>query len=592
MSAARGSVLLIDDEGRLSSRGEAALTPAGYAVVTVGHAAAISVAQRRPDIIVITPSVEQPDVAGLIEELRSDPLVADIPILQWSPGPVGPDEAVASLESGATSVIAEPTTDRLVVATVESMLEFRDRQRELEVALSVSGSGTFEWAIPTGEVRWSQSLERVHGLEPGHFGGTFEDFLSYVHPDELQRVGAIISDTLESGERYSIVYQGRRDDGGPLWIEGHGRVFRDLDGVATKLVGVALDVTTREQTVVRIEQLRTLAADLNADDTTDEIMATVNKALADHAYKAELHDAGPVIAQPAPGAIRRRTAQFVFDLVPPSSSISEATAPRSTVDQVSTIADLAVSALRRGWRFDIERETASTLQRALLPARLPAVDGWAIDALYEPTSDEDRLGGDFYDVILRGDHLVAMIGDVSGHGLAATAQMSAMRNLLRTLAIQHGGDPAAMLVGAAQLVEEVLPGDAVFVTAAVVTIGVADGHLRYASAGHPPPIVRTDGGADLLVDREALGAPLGMRVEARAPLRSHERQVGAGDTVILYTDGMVERRGEALDTSLRRFASQIAGADAAPSPGILLALSDDDALNPDDRAVLCLHRRG
>lgn len=585
-----GTALVIEDDGFLRARSAAALGSAGYTVVDASSKDAIKVARRRPDIVVLGLSVDDPAATTVIDALAGHPLTADIPILQWSPRPIVPEDAVASLKAGATMIIGEPTSDELLVATVASMLHSRDRQRELEVALSVSGSGIFEWAIPTGEVRWSESLERVHGLDPGDFGGSFEDFVSYVHPDDVDLVSSIINEAVASGEGYSVLYRGLRQHGEPLWIEGRGRIFRDLDGHATKLVGVALDVTNRELNHERIDQLRTLASDLNADETTSDVMATVSKALSIFGYTAEVRHAGRVKDEPGLGAMRHTDDYFVFDIIPPELWSAGSTPSPDAADQVSTIGALAVSALRRGWRFDIERETAAIFQRALLPASLPEVEGWKIDAIYEPTSGVDRLGGDFYDVVRCGSQLIGFIGDVSGHGLVATSQMSSTRNLLRTLAVQGDGDPVALLSHAANLIKDLLSEDAPFITTAVVTIDIASGLLKYASAGHPPAIIRTSRGVEVLDNASGLMPPLGTGLKTGSAA-AFARTLEPGETLVLYTDGVVERRGESIAASIERFADRIGSTSGQDlSARDVLNLADDDELNTDDRAILCLHR--
>ncbi|NNE94595.1 MAG: SpoIIE family protein phosphatase [Acidimicrobiales bacterium] len=588
----RGTVLVAEIQDHRRGRAIGALETAGYVAVAAATAdAADVVARRRPDAIVLGNELGDGDPIDLIRALRSDPLTADIPILHWTNRSSDPEQIVRTLQAGASMHLGEPITDEALTVGVSALLQFRDRQRELEVALSVRGSGIFDWAIPTGEVRWSPSLELVHGLEPGGFSGTFEDFMSFVHPTELERVGTLISSILEDGEEYFVCYQGVRADHQPLWIEGHGRVFRDLDGAPTKLVGVALDVTSREQNLKRLDELRRLAATLNTDDSKADVMATVVKALAGYGYDARLYETNLPSGDADNDVIRYRTDLFVLDLVPPPDALTLAHSESEAREQVRTIADLAVSALRRGWRYDIERETASTLQRAVLPARLPELDGWHLDAVYEATAtDRNRLGGDFYDVVVLDDLLVAFIGDVSGHGLAATAQMSSMRNLLRTLVVQNEGDPAAVLGAAASLTGAVLGEDTPFVTTAIASIDRISGKIRYASAGHLPAVLKSASRTATIGDPEALMPPLGAVFASDEAAEASAGIMETGDVLVLYTDGVVERRDEPIDESVEAFVASLDATAVELSPQLVLDLTAGDGLNDDDRAVLCITR--
>lgn len=583
------TVLIVDDNVEDRHFVAEALVEAGYDVLEAESAdEALQLANNRPDLIVLT--LKLPDARGvdITRRLRADPLTSDIPILQRSSEPVEDQLLAQGLQAGASMHLGNSTSPSLLVASVDALLRFRDRQRELEVALSVRGSGIFEWAIPTGEVRWSESLERVHGLEPGTFAGTYEAFLDHVHPSELDRIDALLQELIDRGDELVMMYQGVRADGSLLWIESHGRAFRNARGVATKLTGFALDVTERESNSRRVQQLQELAGDFNVADTTAEVLAAAHKALSDYGHHVDLYASATEAPPREPGVIRHRAEHFVLDVHPPAGSSVSGRLEVGAAAQVSAIIDLAVSALRRAWRYDMERQTAATLQRALLPARLPSPDGWQVDALYEPTSAEDRLGGDFYDVIEIGDLLVAVIGDVAGHGLAATAQMSSMRNLLRTLAIEHGGEPEVVLGRASALAPQQLADPHAFITAAVAAIDTITGELTVASAGHPPCLLHTEGGTRLI--GSTTGPPLGTRLEHGGPGVRHSDKLAPGETLILFTDGVIECRDEPLEVSLERLRVQLADHGDDIGPDVLISLGDDSRLNPDDRAIVTIRR--
>src|SRR5260370_1722760 len=116
-----------------------------------------------------------------------------------------------------------PLEDALQAAqTAEAKLHAREER--LQMSLDAANVGTWDWNIRTGEVRWSENLERIHGQEPGVFRGTFEGFLDGVHPDDRQRVLGAIQNAVFARETYQVGYRSLRSDGTAIWLEGRGRV--------------------------------------------------------------------------------------------------------------------------------------------------------------------------------------------------------------------------------------------------------------------------------------------------------------------------------------------------------------------------------
>jgi serine phosphatase RsbU (regulator of sigma subunit)/anti-sigma regulatory factor (Ser/Thr protein kinase) len=208
----------------------------------------------------------------------------------------------------------------------------------------------------------------------------------------------------------------------------------------------------------------------------------------------------------------------------------------------------AAPAIDRARLFDAldrEHRAAVALQRSLLPDRLPDLIGIEAAARYLPARDE--VGGDWYDVIeLAGGSIGLAIGDVAGHGLRAAALMGQLRTGLRAYALE-GHSPGETLKRVDRLLQTISGRG--MATAGYAVVDPVTGDLRYASAGHPPPVVvRRGEEAHLLGARPA--PPLGSLPFAAY----HEAQetLGPGDTILLYTDGLVERRREALTAGLER----------------------------------------
>jgi serine phosphatase RsbU (regulator of sigma subunit)/GAF domain-containing protein/anti-sigma regulatory factor (Ser/Thr protein kinase) len=205
--------------------------------------------------------------------------------------------------------------------------------------------------------------------------------------------------------------------------------------------------------------------------------------------------------------------------------------------------------LQRVHQVDQQRETALVLQHAILgPAHLPG--GFA--ARYEAASRPLQVGGDWYDIVDLEDGRIAMIvGDCVGHGLIAATVMGQLRSACRALLLDHPS-PRAALCGLDRFAAR-LPG-AQCTTAVCVVLDPGTGELVYSSAGHPPPIlVEADGTTRLLEDGHTI--PLGLRPERPRP-EAHV-SVPAGATLLLYTDGLVERRGTALDQGIARASALV-----------------------------------
>lgn len=198
------------------------------------------------------------------------------------------------------------------------------------------------------------------------------------------------------------------------------------------------------------------------------------------------------------------------------------------------------------------QDIALTLQRALLPnapAAGPHVD---IAHRYLPGSRVTEVGGDWYDVIhLPGDRVALVVGDVMGHGVPAAAAMGRLRITAKTLA-RHTREPEAVL---AELDDCAQEAGIELATCLYILYDPHTGRARIASAGHPPPLVRhEDGTVDTIGD--VLGVPLGVGGVA---FRSIETDIPEGAVVALYTDGLIEARGQDIDTGMDALRDQLRG---------------------------------
>ena len=228
-----------------------------------------------------------------------------------------------------------------------------------------------------------------------------------------------------------------------------------------------------------------------------------------------------------------------------------------------------------------QRGIAQTLQQALLPRTLPELDGMSVAARYVPAASGAEVGGDWYDVIaLKGNRLLLVIGDVSGHGLEAATTMALVRHAALAYVAEDPG-PGSVLDRLSDFVNSA-PHD-YFATMLCVLVEVDARRVTVASAGHLPPLLLGAGERGEFVDC-GLGPPIG--VPWSSPHPEVSVSVPAHATLIAFTDGLVERRGEILDAGLARLLD-LASAEALSLDDLLAKLAGDlTSENHDDDTAL------
>jgi hypothetical protein len=280
------------------------------------------------------------------------------------------------------------------------------------------------------------------------------------------------------------------------------------------------------------------------------------------------------------------------------SLVNAGNRPPHTVDEVGTAMEVARRgglALDNARLYGRQLKVAETLQRSLLTPP-PRTDDLDIAVRYRPASRHTLVGGDFYDAFLQPDGAVSLVvGDVVGHSVDATAAMSELRSTVRALAYDHGDGPAAAL----QRTDRALTGLG-FGTLATVLVAsleqpppsgaVRRWALRWSSAGHPPPLLlREQGGVEVL-ERPAerllgTGVPVGRS--------DHLLELSTGDTVVLYTDGLLEHQRSGIDEGLRRLSAVLAGLAGRSAAEVCDEVLDRVVTGPadDDVALLVVRPR-
>lgn len=210
--------------------------------------------------------------------------------------------------------------------------------------------------------------------------------------------------------------------------------------------------------------------------------------------------------------------------------------------------------------YEREHRIAETLQRSLLPERLPTLPGLDVAARYLPAASEAEVGGDWYDVIpMAGGAVGLVMGDVAGKGLSGASMVGRLRSALRAYALE--GHDGARVVEQLNRLLWTEAEDSQMATMLYVIVDPAASNVRWVNAGHPAPLMVVAGEPGFL---EGAGSvPLGVLPfptyeEASAPMVP-------GSTLLLYTDGLVERPGEHIDDGMAELAARVREAPEDPN---------------------------
>ncbi|MFJ5229989.1 SpoIIE family protein phosphatase [Kitasatospora sp. NPDC088391] len=576
-----------------------------------------------------------PDVSVVLPLVADGAPVGSLTLALTRGGPV-PREDVELLET-----FAEAAAHRLARLA-------RPTERAASAAVRAAGAGVFERDLVTGETRWDVRAHRVVGRAPGPDGLAPEP-ASVVHPEDLPELRAGLAEALAAGGPYRLSYRAVRPDGSVVLVDEAGEVVLDGDRRPVRAAGLLTGrewrpgppgpggegarstlllaltraltraVTVREVTAALTDVVRpALGASEVVLDLVDQErllpMAPVSRGgrsgadgsdgAAEHAARATPLFGGPDV--PGPGA---PPAWTVLPLVASGRQVGSCLitfADGRGFDpgdrtMFSAFAGILAQSLERARLYDVHHERAGELQRAMLPRSLPVLPSIASAARYLPSTEGMQVGGDWYDLLrLPGGRVGLVIGDVQGHHAEATAVMGQLRSGLWAYATDGDGDddPAAVLERTSRLLSRMET--ELFATCLYVVLDPATGALRAARAGHPQPVrIGAGGAAELELPG---GPPLGVLPGVRYP--SARARLERGETLLAYTDGLVETRGEDYDVSvrrllggLRRWTAEAGGAERLGRPGALERLADllapsatEREVRPDDVALLLLHR--
>jgi serine phosphatase RsbU (regulator of sigma subunit) len=255
--------------------------------------------------------------------------------------------------------------------------------------------------------------------------------------------------------------------------------------------------------------------------------------------------------------------------------------------RLHTIADLCAQSIERSRLFDAEHRVRRDMQRSVVPEP-PAMPGLEVATRYLPAAAAVGLGGDWYDAIALDDHRMALVvGDVSGHGPGAVATMTQIRTVVHTLVVGGMSLPDVLVRTSGILQRDGLG----YATMLVAIVDLAAGSVDYVTGGHPPAVVREPGGAVYALTggrHSVLGIDLAAKPTGYVPF-----PVGA--TLVVYTDGLIERRDTELVTAVDELVGRVREAGTLEADTLadrLLAARPALGADQDDVALVVARRTG
>ncbi|MDT9682420.1 SpoIIE family protein phosphatase [Streptomyces sp. TRM76323] len=625
-SVAPARVLVADDNADMREYLTRLLTGAGYQVqaVTDGQEALEAVRREAPDLLVSDVMMPRLDGLQLVAALRDDARTASLPVLLLS-ARAGQEASIEGLQAGADDYLVKPFAAAELLARVE-----------VNVKLA---------RLRTHHARWRTAL--VDSLQEAFFvcdeegavveiNAAFTDILGYgpeslpyepIHPwwpdaetdPEAHRQVGEAFDLLLGAPQGSYTIPVTHRDGHRLWVTASFAHAQDPDSGRRVTVGTFRDVTAEHYAIQRESALASLSTSLSRAPSLPDALSGALHELKDlwraRNVLAAVFEGGdePTLTATDGSAwhelpqehrrtitdIRRRPLLTPHpDHTGAGIAVEHPSGPMviwidlgehrpfSEQDQLllSLLAGHLAQGLTRAHQIDQQRETAIALQRAILgPSHLP--DGFAVR--YEPATQPLEVGGDWYDTVTLPDGRIGIVvGDCVGRGLEAASVMGQLRSACRALLLQDASPAQALM--ALDHFAATIPG----ALCTTVFCGVLDpdtGRLTYSSAGHPPGILtHPDGTTRLLEDGRSI--PLAVRPGRTRP--EAECVMPARGTLLLYTDGLVERRRRPLTAGIDQASEAVQdGRDIAVddlATHVMTRLAPADGY--DDDVALLLYR--
>ncbi|MGE2834821.1 SpoIIE family protein phosphatase [Mycobacterium sp. SMC-4] len=585
-------ILVADDNADMRGYLTRLLSSDGYRVDAVndGQDALDSARANPPDLVISDVMMPRIDGLALVAALRADRRTAAVPVLLLS-ARAGQEASITGLQAGADDYLVKPFAAAELLARVRANVELarlRDHHARWRTALVDSLQEAFFVCEEDGSVvEINAAFTTMLGYDtsglpyrPEYPWWPTVDSDPEAHRQVSRAFGAVLERSHGTLSPVPVTHR----DGRRLWVAVTFTQAEDPNTGRKVVVGTMRDITAEHYLVQRETALASLNEALAQADTLDDAVAAATAELWQvwHARRvlavtlpdderrgvsphtvcvgepvrwdelaAETRDAilglregellAPAITQPGWAGVALRHPRGVLVLYIDLYETRCFTAEDHTL--LTVLAGRLGQGLQRVHQIDQQRETALALQHAILG---PAVSsGFAVR--YQPATRPLQVGGDWYDVVDLDDGRIALVvGDCVGHGLDAATVMGQLRSACRALLLEHPS-PARALEALDRFAAR-LPG-ARCTTAFAAVLDCKTGELVYSCAGHPPPILVGADRSTQLLD-EARAIPLGLTY---APQRPEGRAImPPRSTLLLYTDGLVERRRESIDHGIAR----------------------------------------
>ncbi|MFK0172153.1 SpoIIE family protein phosphatase [Streptomyces sp. NPDC090306] len=625
--AAAARVLIADDNADMRDYLSRLLSGAGYEVdaVTDGRAALDAVRADAPDLVVSDVMMPRLDGLGLVARLRTNPRTASVPVLLLS-ARAGQEASIEGLQAGADDYLVKPFAAAELLARVRANVELsrlRNHHIRWRTALVDSLQEAFFVCDEDGSViEINTAFTDILGYPPEELPYAAEHPWwpdAETDPAAHQQVADAFA-LLLGNEQGSYTIPVRHRDGHRLWVSATFNQAKDPDTRRSVVVGTFRDVTEEHYAIQRKTALAAVSLRLTQATSLPEALSGALEEMRDlwsaRGVVAAVFDHGDTPKLTATDADtrwsdlppERREALAALCEQPRLTPVIDTRGAGVTVEHphgpmvlwielgpqrpfteqdallLSLLAGHIAQGLARAAQIDQQRETALALQRAILgPSHLP--EGFAVR--YEPAARPLEVGGDWYDTIPLPDGRIGIVvGDCVGRGLEAATVMGQLRSACRALLLQDA-EPARTLMALDHFAAGI-PG-AVCTTVFCGVLDAETGQLTYSSAGHPPGILALPDGTTVLLDGGRF-APLAVKPGVQRP--QAETTVPARATLLLYTDGLVERRRRPLTTGIDQAGEAVQ--DGRDSSVDDLATQVMDRLAPidgyDDDVALLLYR--
>jgi PAS domain S-box-containing protein len=602
-------ILLVDDRPENLHTLEAVLEPLGFPLVTAssgGEALRLLLAH---DFSLILLDVRMPGLDGLETAalIKGRGRSSDVPIVFLTAARDEVQDIIRGYGIGAVDYVLKPFDPELLRSKVAVFAELETSRRALKRSEALL-RGAFE-AAPIGKtlldserriIRANPAFARLVGLTPGEVEGM--PVADLCHSDDVPVLWAMLDRTDQSddvergdGERETVDLRLRSRGTSEVWVavvvslieptelaeelllvqwvdltarrraeraradllleqaaraqaEAMAHRLTQLQALSSALESLSLEELLRELAVRLVEMHEVPAAEVRVGDRSAELIFRATDAGVRRIDPGD-EDAAADRWEEAPLQIERARLGTLRVALSGDRSLDDD--ERALLREA---ADRAALSIRRAQLHEEEHRISVELQRGLIPAQLPSVPGVELAAHYQAAGLGAEVGGDWYDAFaLPSGRLGVVLGDVAGSGIRAASTMGQLRSVTRAFAladeaVRSPGEVLTRLNSYRAALDE----HPLF-TVLYAIVDPGERTIAWASAGHPPPLVARHGGDVAYL--EDGGGLMGVEEEPYATLRS---ELEPRDLLVLYTDGLVERRGESLDTGLERLAQTVA----------------------------------